>query len=80
METATLNLDSVEDLFYRSQFNEVITTIDNYIEKLAGDTPATNLLLIKANALFELHQIDQCKLTLEQACINSAEDDVSDVV
>ena len=65
-------INHVQDLFYRSKFNEVIQRINLQAKE---EPITTDLLLIKANAYFELHQVEKCKEILETACDQESESD-----
>ncbi len=64
-------LAKLQDLFYRSQFDQTVREID---EIGCNEQLTAELQLLKANSLFEMHQMDACKAALEEACQASSED------
>ena len=60
----THTLEFLQDLFYRSKFAQVLVELDAIAEK-EGQLES-ELLLLKANVHFELHQVEECKSILQQ--------------
>lgn len=58
-----ITLAELKDLFYRSRFNEVLKTLGDIEE--SGEALSTEFALIRANTLFELHQVAESRQQLE---------------
>lgn len=63
------SIEELQDLFYRCKFSNVIASIQQ-IEDRTGNLSA-ELLLIKANSQFELHNVEEAKATLKEVRASS---------
>jgi tetratricopeptide (TPR) repeat protein len=60
----THTLEFLQDLFYRSKFGQLLTELDAI--EAENEVLSNELLLLKANVLFELHKVAECKDILKQ--------------
>lgn len=57
------SVDTLRQLFYRSRFSQVVQTVNQMALK-NSDRKTVESLMIKANALYELHQVGEAKSLL----------------
>jgi hypothetical protein len=58
----TTTVNASQDLFYRCKFSELLEVLER--EQAEGETLDPDKLLVKANALFELHRVQEARDTL----------------
>ena len=64
-----LRIDEIKTLFYQCRFRQVVETVDRGLFELEVGETAFQLVMIKSQALYEMHQVPEAKALLREVTI-----------